>query len=395
MLLRRFYYTLKPYLPWNVRMGLRRLLARRLRRTTGDIWPINPAAATQPANWPGWPVGKKFAVVLTHDVEGPEGLVRCRELAEREKELGFRSSFNFIPEGTYCVSDELRAWLVAEGFEVGVHDLNHDGRLFTSKPDFTRKAERINHYLRAWGSRGFRAGFMLRNLEWLHQLEIQYDCSTFDTDPFEPQPEAAGTIFPHWIPAPFPDLATNGSTDPSLHQLKIPTSTGAPRPSDLSHRHPSPPSVLPSPTVRPSDRPLPSGLRSPASGLPSPAAEGPEQGAKPRRTGYVELPYTLPQDSTLYLLHQEGTNDIWRDKLEWVASHGGMVLVNVHPDYLHFRGKGPSPQRNVLEHYLDLLKFLQKRFPGAYWHALPHEVATFVHDWRSRTTPGAPRELKS
>lgn len=308
MLIRRFYYTLKPYLPWRLRIAMRRVLARRLRRTTGDIWPIDPAAAARPADWPGWPQGKKFAVILTHDVEGPDGLVRCRELAEREKELGFRSSFNFIPEGTYNVSDELRQWLSTEGFEVGVHDLQHDGRLFTSKPDFTTKAQRINHYLRAWNARGFRAGFMLRNLEWLHQLNIQYDCSTFDTDPFEPQPDSAGTIFPFWMPAP----GSNGTED----------------------------------------------------------------------RGYVELPYTLPQDSTLYLLHQEGTNDIWREKLEWVAGHGGMVLLNVHPDYLHFRGKGPSPQRTVLEHYLDLLQFVQKRFPGAYWHALPHQVAAFVQDWR-------------
>lgn len=317
MLIRRFYYTLKPYLPWRLRIALRRLLARRLRRTTGDIWPINPAAAARPAGWPGWPGGKKFAVVLTHDVEGPDGLVRCRELAERERELGFRSSFNFIPEGSYNVSAELRDWLTHEGFEVGVHDLQHDGRLFTSKPDFTRKAERINHYLRAWGARGFRAGFMLRNLEWLHQLDIQYDCSTFDTDPFEPQPDSAGTIFPFWMPPPI----GNGGT---------------------------------------------------------------------RSKGYVELPYTLPQDSTLYLLHREGSNDIWREKLEWVASHGGMVLVNVHPDYLHFQGKGPAPQRTVLEHYLDLLQFLQNRFPDAYWHALPHQVATFVQDWQhnrsARTT---------
>lgn len=313
MLLRRFYYTLKPYLPWRVRMGLRRLLARRLRRTTADIWPINPATSRPPPGWPGWPEGKKFAVVLTHDVEGPDGLARCRELAEQEQSLGFRSSFNFIPEGTYNVGAELRTWLAAQGFEVGVHDLQHDGRLFTSEADFARKAGRINHYLREWQAQGFRAGFMLRNLEWFHQLDIRYDCSTFDTDPFEPQPDAAGTIFPFWMPGP----GKNGTEAPRSH------------------------------------------------------------------TGYVELPYTLPQDSTLYLLHQESTNDIWRDKLDWVASHGGMVLMNVHPDYLHFTGKGRAPRPTVLDHYLDLLRYLNKRHAGAYWHVLPRQMATFVQQWQS------------
>lgn len=314
MLLRRVYYALKPHLPWRLRMGMRRVLARRLRRTTADIWPIDPAASKQPEGWPGWPAKKKFAVVLTHDVEGAGGLARCRELAEQERKLGFRSSFNFIPEGSYKVDSGVRKWLTQHGFEVGVHDLEHDGHLFNSKAEFERKAERINHYLRDWGAQGFRAGFMLRNLDWLHELDIAYDSSTFDTDPFEPQPESLGTIFPSWMPAPGAD-------------------------------------------ERATDR------------------------------GYVELPYTLPQDSTLYILHQEGSNAIWRDKLEWIASHGGMVLLNVHPDYLHFRGRGTAPQRTVLEHYLDLLRFLQARFPGAYWHALPHQVAAFVRQWQQGMVP--------
>jgi hypothetical protein len=29
-----------------------------------------------------------------------------------------------------------------------------------------------------------------------HDLNIEYDASTFDTDPFEPQPDGVGTIFP-------------------------------------------------------------------------------------------------------------------------------------------------------------------------------------------------------
>jgi hypothetical protein len=311
MLLRRVYYALKPHLPWSLRMGMRRVFARRLRRTNGHIWPIDPTASKQPEGWPGWPGGKRFAVVLTHDVEGPDGLIRCRELAERERELGFRSSFNFIPEGSYQLDQALRAWLTQNGFEVGVHDLEHDGHLFSSQVEFDRKAERINRYLRDWEAKGFRAGFMLRNLDWLHQLDIAYDCSTFDTDPFEPQPDSVGTIFPFWVPSP------------------------------------------------------------------ASRAGGPSR-------GYVELPYTLAQDSTLYLLHEEGTNTVWRDKLGWVARHGGMVLLNVHPDYLHVRGRGASPQRTVLEHYLDLLRFLQARFADEYWHALPHQVATFVQDWRQR-----------
>ena len=87
-------------------------------------------------HWLGWPDGKQFALVLTHDVEGKEGLDKCRELMRLEQERGFCSSFNFIPEGDYKVPSELRDELVRNGFEVGIHDLKHDGRLFLSRRAF-------------------------------------------------------------------------------------------------------------------------------------------------------------------------------------------------------------------------------------------------------------------
>ena len=340
-------------------MGLRRVMARRLRRTTSAVWPIDPATAWTPTGWPGWPMGKKFAVVLTHDVEGPAGVARCRELAGHEEKLGFHSSFNFIPEGPYTVGEDLRVWLKEHGFEVGVHDLNHDGRLYSSAKEFERKAVRINHYLKEWGARGFRSGFMLRNLDWLHQLEIDYDCSTFDTDPFEPQPDGAGTIFPFW----------KSPLTPTRPQSPAGSSLSAARSGPLSPSS-APGSQTPDP--RPQNH-----VPAAADNSASPA----------RRPGYVELPYTLPQDSTLFLLHQEKTNAIWRDKLDWVARHGGMVLINVHPDYLHMGGKG---RLNVLDHYIDLLVYLQQKYADSYWHALPREMATFVYAWKAGKIPSKP-----
>src|SRR5437870_9112974 len=259
MLRHKIYYGLKPFVPRFIRLGIRRWFAIRKREKVKDIWPIMPASGRVPDNWLGWPDDKQFALVLTHDVEGKDGLGKCRELMRLEQEFGFRSSFNFIPEGNYKVPSELRDELARNGFEVGIHDLKHDGRLFLSRREFGRKATRINRYLRNWNAAGFRSGFMLHKLDWLHELNIQYDASTFDTDPFEPQPEGRHTIFPFWVPAP---------------------------------------------------------------------------AARASRTGYVELPYTLPQDSTVFLLLRESTIDVWRTKLDWVAQHGGMALVNVHPDYL-------------------------------------------------------------
>ncbi len=243
------------------------------------------------------------------------------------REFGFRSSFNFTPHGSYRVSPELRREIAQNGFEVGVHDLQHDGKLFQSRRGFERKAERINAYIREWGAAGFRTAFMLRNLDWMHQLDIAYDASTFDTDPFELQSKGADTIFPFWIPTP------TGLSD----------------------------SRSPVPGLRPT------GSR-----------------AAHSRGGYVELPYTLPQDSTLFLVLGETSPDIWIRKLDWIAEHGGMALLNVHPDYLQFDGESPSRRTYPVAHYRQFLQHIRQRHEGSYWQPTPRELAGFVAGMRPR-----------
>src|SRR2546421_10077744 len=130
MLRNRVYYRVKPFVPQFLRTAIRRKLAEHLREISSNIWPIMPGSERRPGNWPGWPDNKKFALVLTHDVEGAVGLRKCRGLMQLEMELGFRSSFNFVPEGDYRVPRELREELRQNDFEVGIHDLKHDGRLY-------------------------------------------------------------------------------------------------------------------------------------------------------------------------------------------------------------------------------------------------------------------------
>ena len=298
------YYLLKPAIPFRVRKRLRGFLACRLRRECSSSWPIQESAAEVPVGWPGWPNGKQFAFVVTHDVEGAHGLVQCRKLADLNKALGIRAAFNFVPEGEYCVPDSLRADLEQDGFEIGVHDLYHDGSLYRSKKQFQAQALKINHYLKVWGASGFRSGFMFHNLDWIQELNIFYDASTFDTDPFEPQPDGVGTIFPFWV-------QRNDSK------------------------------------------------------------------------GYVELPYTMPQDSTLFTLLNETTIDLWIKKLDWVASHGGMAMVIIHPDYLSFDGK-PVLGTYPVDLYEQLLKYVIARYGETCWFALPREVAAFAAQIKPR-----------
>jgi hypothetical protein len=333
MLRNRIYYRVKPFIPQSLRTAIRRRFACRLRDSVANIWPIMPGSERPPENWAGWPKGKKFALVLTHDVESAAGLRKCRELMRLELELGFRSSFNFVPEGDYRVPRELREELTQNGFEVGIHDLKHDGRLFESRREFSQRATRINRYLAEWQAVGFRSAFMLRKLDWLHELDIEYDTSTFDTDPFEPEPEGRHTIFPFWV-------SVRVAQKSEARSQKLDPASDL-RSAEGRIRH----------------------------------GEPPISGVTGR--GYVELPYTLPQDSTLFVLLREQTIDIWLRKLDWIAQHGGMALVDVHPDYLCFDGVMPRSREYPVTHYKSFLEYVSRQYDGAFWNAMPREVAQF------------------
>ena len=136
MLFNRFYFSVKPLIPRPIRLAVRRWLVQRKLRHVQHVWPILPGSERPPKSWMGWPDGKRFAFVLLTMLKVRRDWTGSRILLRLEMELGFRSSFNFIPEGSYTVPSALRSWLADRGFEVGVHDLNHDGHLFSSRKDF-------------------------------------------------------------------------------------------------------------------------------------------------------------------------------------------------------------------------------------------------------------------
>jgi hypothetical protein len=308
-MLTRLYYRIKPLIPRRLQIGLRQLMVARKRARYADVWPIDERAGKAPEGWTGWPEGKKFALVLTHDVDTARGQDRCRQLMELEERLGFRSSFGFVPE-RYAVSADLRRDLETRGFEVYVHGLYHDGLYYTSRDTFMERAARINHYLVEWKAVGFRSPSMQRNLDWFHDLYIEYDASTFDTDPFEPQSDGVGTIFPFRI-------RKNGT-----------------------------------------------------------------------QNGYLELPYTLPQDFTLFVMMGETDIDVWKKKLDWVAEKGGMALLNTHPDYMSFTGKA-GLEEYPASYYEQFLVYLMDKYPGQYWHALARDLAGF---WSVKKNLSVPRD---
>ena len=299
--MKKLYYTIKPIIPRWLQIAVRRRVARHKRARVGHIWPIDYRASRTPKGWPGWPEGKRFALVLTHDVDTKKGHDKCLQLLGLEKTMGFKSSFYFVAK-RYAVSGDLRRQLNDEGFGVGIHGLYHDGKKFLNINTFNSRAVQINEYLKEWNAAGFSSPSMIRNLDWIHELDIEYDLSTFDTDPFEPQPEGIGTIFPFIVKNPLND------------------------------------------------------------------------------SSYVELPYTLPQDFTLFIIMKERNIDIWKKKIDWIAKHGGMALVNVHPDYMDFSNNGNLTEEYPVNMYIHLLDHLKDEYKGQYWNALPREVAQFCKE---------------
>ena len=219
---RRAYYTLKPFLPRAVTRMLRRLTSRPMQDQSQLGWPIEDRyarflweVAKQILIATGknslsfryfWPHGRAYALVLTHDVETAEGQSYVRAVADLEERLGFRSSFNFVPQ-RYPVDEALLAELRQRGFEVGVHGLKHDGKLFRSHAEWSRRVARINDYLHRFEARGFRTPLTHRQPEWMQDLEIDYDLSFFDTDPYEPMPGGTMSFWPfqvgHFLELPY------------------------------------------------------------------------------------------------------------------------------------------------------------------------------------------------
>jgi hypothetical protein len=79
--------------------------------------------------------------------------------------------------------------------------------LFSSRAKFEHCAEKINGYLRDLGAVGFRAPLTIRHPEWMQALNLDYDLSFFDSDPFEPIPGGTMSIWPfflgHFVELPY------------------------------------------------------------------------------------------------------------------------------------------------------------------------------------------------
>lgn len=199
----KLYYRLRPLIPIPMRQFLQRGRNQGFDLPTDWYLPItflrdlDEALRSDPdaVGIHPWPDGFEMSAVLTHDVETKDGLALADRLAKIEEQFNFRSAWNVIPH-KYEVDLGLISDLKDRGHEIGVHGYNHDGRLFESHRTFRRRVKPINRAITEFGSEGFRAPMVHRNLAWMEALDIDYDASCFDVDPFQAMPGGVGGPWP-------------------------------------------------------------------------------------------------------------------------------------------------------------------------------------------------------
>ncbi len=212
---RNTYYAFRNFLPASWRRTIQKRYFRGWEKLIFPKWPVDRsvewimetlmALALKarglekiPFIW-FWPDGLQSCVIVTHDVETLSGRDSCSALMDLDDSFGIKSSFQIIPEGRYPVSEELLNSIRRRGFEINVHDYNHDGRLYAGRGQFLRRAQRINEFARSFGATGFRSGSLYRNLDWYDAFEFSYDMSVPNVAHLEVQRGGCCTVMPYFI----------------------------------------------------------------------------------------------------------------------------------------------------------------------------------------------------
>ena len=209
----RAYYALKKLIPRGMQLAARRALVRAQGVPAFPAWPSDSSVSRLLHFYAGcalraagldegaftwfWPPGQHAALVLTHDVEGDDGIRLALELADLEEAHGFRSSFNF--GAWYDVDPGVLNELRSRGFEIGMHGLTHDRQLFASREGFQERLPGLRELARELDAVGFRSPATHRVFEWLAELPVDYDCTIPNSDPYEPQPGGCCSIWPYFI----------------------------------------------------------------------------------------------------------------------------------------------------------------------------------------------------
>jgi len=213
--LARIYYFIRPVLPVGVRRLLQRFHLRGWDKLPFPRWPVDcsvdnlleqllllsvksSGAKRIPFIW-FWPEAASSCAMMTHDVETELGRNFCATLMDVNDSFGIKASFHIIPEQRYEVTREFLSSIRERGFDLAVHDLNHDGHLYRDRAQFLERVSKINSYGREYGAEGFRAGVLYRKQLWYDALEFSYDMSVPNVAHLDPQRGGCCTVMPYFL----------------------------------------------------------------------------------------------------------------------------------------------------------------------------------------------------
>lgn len=211
-LVRDLYYRARPLMPVAVRKHLQRQYLRGWDKIPFPKWPVDFTVETifeqllillmksrnvinLPFIW-FWPEGAPSCAIVTHDVETSAGRDFCPQLMDLNDMFGIKTAFQIVPEKRYSVPQAFLDCIRERGFELNVHDLNHDGRLMEDREEFLHRAKHINLYGRRFGALGFRSAMLYRNIDWYEALDFSYDMSVPNVAHLDPQRGGCCTVFP-------------------------------------------------------------------------------------------------------------------------------------------------------------------------------------------------------
>lgn len=211
----RGYYLIRPLLNVAIRKRLQQLRLRGWNELQFPHWPVDHTVESLlqdllrltmiaqgrqdiPFIW-FWPDNAAACSIITHDVETAAGRDFCSSLMDIDSQFGFKASFQIVPEKRYQVPTDFLHEIRKRGFEIAVHDLNHDGNLYCDREEFLRCAKKINDYGRKFGALGFRAAVLYRNQDWFSALDFNYDMSVPNVAHLDPQHGGCCTVMPYFV----------------------------------------------------------------------------------------------------------------------------------------------------------------------------------------------------
>lgn len=214
-IVRRLYYFIRRALPIWLRRPLQKAYFSDWQHLIFPSWPVDftvdvlhqellrllmtaGGVKRVPFIW-FWPKGASGCLMMTHDVETSAGRDFSSALMDMDDSFGIKSSFQVVPEKRYRVLDSYVSEVRRRGFELNLHDLNHDGKLYRERQEFERRAAKINSYIRKYGARGFRAGSMYRRQDWYDVFQFSYDMSVPNVARLEPMRGGCCTVMPYFV----------------------------------------------------------------------------------------------------------------------------------------------------------------------------------------------------